>query len=100
MTKEEILEALRKRGERPWRRLPTGTTPQGIYHHLNADPDLVAQVEEIRNGRKKPIGPVLEHLTVDEDEIALDVLALRLPALGRAQAALTAKLAEATGRSA
>lgn len=101
MTKEEILEALRKTGGNVREAAPTlGTTPQGIYHHLNADPDLVAQVEEIRNGRKKPIGPVLEHLTVDEDEIALDVLASGVSPRSVARKRLTAKLAEATGRSA
>jgi hypothetical protein len=101
MTKEEILEALRKTGGNVREAAPIlSTTPQGIYHHLNTDPSLAAEVEEIRNARKKPIEPALKDLTVDEDEVALEMLATDTSPRTAARKLLTTKLSAATGRSA
>lgn len=101
MTKDEILAALRKTGGNVREAAPAlGTTPQGIYHHLNADPALLAEVEAIRDAQKKPIKPALRDLTVDEDEIALEVLVSETSPRTAARKLLTSKLAETTGRSA
>lgn len=101
MTKEDIIAALEvSKGNVSEAATALGTTAQGVYHHLNADPSLAAKLEEIRKANRKPILPALQSLTLDEAEVALKVLASDLSPRAAARAVLIAQLAKETGRSA
>lgn len=101
MTKEEIIATLREtKGVVHEAAEKLGTTPQGIYHHISADPEISRSLDAIREELKKPIRPALQALTVDEEEIALAVLGSDVSKRTAARKLLVGKVAESTGRSA
>lgn len=101
MTSQEIVKALRKTKGNVREAAPLcSMKPQGLYYHINTNPDVKAKLDEIRAKAKKPIPDVLAKLTVGEDEIGLVKLTGDMSHRTAARRVLTAKLAEATGRSA
>ncbi len=102
-TVEQIISKLRETGGNVQRAAADlKLQPQGIYYHVNRNPEVAAALAEIRKSsapNKKSVAAALRRAKVDPDEVALVVMERGISKRTAAREMLEQQIAEATNRS-
>lgn len=103
MDSVQIIDKLRETGGNVLQAAAAlGLRPQGIYYHVNSNPEVAKALAEIRKSaapRKSSIAEAIREASVDMDEVALVALGKGVSQRVAAREMLIQKVVELTNRS-